>query len=200
MSKRICQVRFRALAPLLVSALAAALSGPGTAAAEEVYERNSAYMVFSAVTAFGTFSTEPNVSTERIHSFGFSTRLGYRFHPRWAAEAQYEWIDGWNLDRFDQRVGKVTRINNGSANGKFYFLTDRFQPYATVGIGASSMRVSRDGEQNRDTNFMVKGGLGLDWYINETVGVNLETTFVAPTGSLSDYHYLSLNWGVFLRF
>jgi opacity protein-like surface antigen len=200
MSKRSRLVGIGALAPLCLSILGVTLLHPGVASADEVYERSGVYMVVSGVSAFATFSTEPSVSPESIHSFGFSARLGYRIHPRWAAEAQYEWVNGWDLNRFDTTVGKLDRSNAGSVNGKFYILTDRLQPYATVGLGVASMREHKGGEHERLTNFMVKGGLGMDWYINETVGLNLETTFVAPTGSLSDYHYLALNWGVFLRF
>jgi len=202
MSKRI-QLR---IVGLLALAIVAGMPTRSLAqdADDNVYSRNGFYANFGVVLGFATFSNLGSDEVKDPLSLGMNARLGYRFHPRIAAEAQFEWIDGWDVLRSgpDNDL-RVERIVTGSANIKGFILTKRIQPYGVLGLGATHIRERDEATGNHresQTDFSVRVGAGADWYVTDALGLNLEASFVAPIGDLQDYHYTSLGIGFFIRF
>ena len=74
-------------------------------------------------------------SLEFDNAPGFNFRLGYRFHPNIAVEAMGERTDDFDLDKPGSVEGEVNTWT-GTLNGKFFALTERFQPYGLLGIGS----------------------------------------------------------------
>ena len=134
------------------------------------------------------------------NSPGFNGRLGYRFHPNIAVEAMIERVDAFDLKGFNNNV----EINTwtGTLNGKFFALTERFQPYGLLGIGAMRAKANLPGSANdyHDTDIAFRIGVGLDSYITENWLVNLEISNVRPTGDVDDINYYSFGGGIQFRF
>jgi opacity protein-like surface antigen len=129
---------------------------------------------------------------------GFNGRLGYRLHPHFAVEAMIERVDAFDLEDFDRDINTWT----GTLNGKFFALTERFQPYGLLGIGAMRAEANLPGSSNdvHDTDFAFRLGGGLDSYMTENWLVNLEISYVHPTGDVDDINYYSLGGGIQYRF
>lgn len=75
---------------------------------------------------------------------GLNVKVGYRFHPRFAAEVQYEWLDGFeiSIDPLNGNRPVLEPYQNRdvdfvvTANLKFYVFKGRFQPFLVGGVGA----------------------------------------------------------------
>ncbi|MDH3504907.1 MAG: porin family protein [Nitrospirota bacterium] len=130
---------------------------------------------------------------------GFNGRLGYRFHPHIAIEAMIERVDAFDLKGFN---GVEINTWTGTLNGKFYALTDRFQPYGLLGMGAMRAEANLPGSSNDfdDTDFAFRVGVGLDSYMTEHWLVNVEISNVHPSGDVDDINYYSLGGGIQYRF
>ena len=48
--------------------------------------------------------------------------------------------------------------------------------------------------------FVIKGGGGVDLSISEDWALTVEATYVKPFGTLAEFHYLNLNWGIRFNF
>jgi len=194
------------------------LLAPGGAQAqdddEDIFAGEGIYVLFQGNYFPENFDRPMYVSPtlvvdEADGGWGASGHFGYRIRPRWAAELEIDWVKNFDFDTGDPKsTSKSASINNGvdlSVNGKFYFLTGQFQPYAVFGVGMTSYQLDdADGNalRSRDTGFMYRGGLGIDMYgsEDETMGVNLEFSYVAPTGDASPYDHMSVGWGFIFRF
>ena len=140
-------------------------------------------------------------------SFGAKARAGYRCHPRLAAAAQVEWVDGFDADvslagtkvgRFDVDPIVVT------SDVKGYLLTGRYQPFLLAGGGVMTARVTASGvggvESRRLTGFAMRLGGGLDFYATKSIVLSLGVDYVLPFGNVEDFDYVSLGWGLEYRF
>jgi opacity protein-like surface antigen len=80
---------------------------------------------------------------------GFNARAGYRFHPHFAVEAQYEWIDSTGFRVFgsiSQQAEKENIVEEhiqsrrpewvATGNTKLFITKGRVQPFAMIGLGA----------------------------------------------------------------
>jgi hypothetical protein len=165
---------------------------------EEGYGRRGMYLV-----AFGSYALDDFKSPHTVRgTWGAGARLGYRLHPRLAGEAQVEW-----LDRFRERAGGVTIRTFkdsyvASANLKGYFLTDWYQPYASVGVGAFRLNENVTATSARDESLgvAVRLGLGVDLYGDESMALNVGFDYVLAEGDVDDADYFSFGSGLMLRF
>ena len=188
-------------------------SGAAQAQDDEIFARNGVYVLLQGHYYPENFDRpmleDPILVNEADGGWGAGVQIGYRFRPRWAAELQVDWIKNFDFDTgLTKSNSKVAQITNGvdlSVNGKFFILTGRFQPYAVFGMGMTSYQLDdADGNplRSRDTGFMYRGGVGIDMYgdDDETMGLNLEFSYVAPTGNASPYDHMSVGWGFIFRF
>lgn len=86
-------------------------------------------------------------------------------------------------------------------NARLYPATDRIlegrvQPYALIGIGASSVRT----ETRRELGFASRFGGGVDMYLTEDIALTFGASYVLPSGTpVKQYDYVSVTWGVMYR-
>ncbi|HEX5066984.1 MAG TPA: outer membrane beta-barrel protein [Myxococcota bacterium] len=149
----------------------------------------------------GNFDSD-NSNTD--DSWGYGGRLGWRFFDRLAVEGQFQNLNSIEIHQHANgrnRRSKATFMT-AMANAKGYLLTDRIQPYGLVGVGYGYgiLRPPGGGTNDRDQGFAAQFGVGSDFYLTENLGVMTEATYVLPTGSIDDYDYVALYFGVLLRF
>lgn len=129
---------------------------------------------------------------------GFNFRLGYRLNSRVAIEAMGERSDAFDLQRFRLPRFSSYEINTwtGTLNGKFFALTGRFQPYGLIGVGA----MQAESKFNKNAGFAARFGGGMDSYLTENWLINMEFSYVLPTGDVENLNYFSLGGGIQYRF
>jgi opacity protein-like surface antigen len=137
-----------------------------------------------------------------LASGGFNARVGYRLVPRFAAELEYEWLSSFSPSFFftDAKVEPWAL----TANGRFYLLTSRVQPFLLLGAGilrAERERTSFGGTRSSEsTEFAARFGLGVDVYVVGGLAVTFDTSYLLPTGPLEDLDYLAIGLGLQYRF
>jgi opacity protein-like surface antigen len=173
------------------------------------FHRNGFYVGVGGAYALQNFDVsdeERNADTsiDASDAWGADIRGGYRFHPNLAVEVEAEYFSQFE---FDDAKG-LTRARADSlaitGNGKFFFLTQRFQPYVLAGAGMLYTNSER-GEflvpHNRERyEFAGRVGLGLDFYLFDDVVLNAEATYLMPAGSLDDYPMACFVLGAQYRF
>jgi opacity protein-like surface antigen len=157
-----------------------------------------------------------NLSLNVDEKFGLNTRAGYRFHPRIAAEVQFEWISEADIDLKGVAFGKdAFTLERWTlmANAKGYLGTGIVQPFLLVGLGVMKGQVEGNASRElpdesvveyriseTDTDFAARFGGGLEVYATENIVINIDATYVLPTGSVNDFDYVSVGWGFQYRF
>jgi len=164
------------------------------------------------------------INTDFDTSFGFVIKGGYRFHPLLAAELEGDFISGFDstfvvpgaAPPFNGPLKLTVDGGNITGNVLAYLPLGRFQPYGLFGLGGmwanlrSTYAVATvcgpsfnwfwycRGAYARLTDggaFVMKFGGGLDVFVTEDWAINIEATYVLPTGELTDLQYVNLNWG-----
>ncbi len=175
--------------------LATSLALAGQAAFAQDYARPGLYAAVNGVTGFDNFDLGPGIDFDS--SIGISGRIGNRFTPNFAIEGQLEYAGEFDLDGFGSLDVSATLL---SGNGKFYFLTEQIQPYVLGGLGWGFMDLDTPGFGSADDDgFVLRLGGGVDFYINENIGLLLEGAYNVATGDLEDLSYATLGWGLFYR-
>ncbi len=152
-------------------------------------------------------------------SIGIHARAGWRLHPRLAAEAHFEYLDEFNISAgdgqraFPSRSADLGSVSSWTLTGDLnaYLLTGRIQPFLSAGAGVMNVDTKdrRETQANQQvvlgfpgdgTAFALRMGGGIDWYLNEYVAFSLNASYVLPTGSLDDYDYFSVGFGLRIPF
>jgi len=138
--------------------------------------------------------------------FGVNARGGYRFHPNFAVEGQYEWVTDVKVDIIGgvdypsaMRLGTWTF----TANGKGYVMTGKVQPFLSLGAGLIHADVNdRMGLdlRNDEYGFTLRIGGGVDFYMSPKWLVELDLSYVLPTAGLAPFDYVAGGIGVGYRF
>ncbi len=81
-------------------------------------------------------------------------------------------------------------------NGKLHLMTGRIQPFLMYGLGV--MRVAGNGVS--DTDFAMRGGGGLDFWVTENIAVGAETEYVVPISNVRHFDYISVGLAMKYRF
>ncbi len=157
------------------------------------YDRSGMYGQLNGVASFDSIDGVPSSALDT--AIGVSGRIGYRFSPRLAFEGQLEYSGDFACCGADITATVVT------ANGKFFVMTERAQPYLLWGLGGAFGSFSIPGFGSaKDSGFAVKIGGGLDYYVSESWGLTGEVAYNIGTGDLEDFNYIAIGWGAFLRF
>jgi len=177
-----------------------------TIAAEDEHARPGFYLGVGGLFAITNFQLPSGggLDFESTGSYGIDSRFGYRIHPMFAAEGQFQSYRRFELTtRQDgQDVGR-TEIDglSFSANGKFYPFVGTFkpsiQPYGLGGMGLLNLNADPG---TSATDFMLRVGGGVDVYATPNLVLNFETSWVLPTGDLADFRIAPLAFGVQYRF
>jgi outer membrane protein W len=152
-------------------------------------------------------------------SVGFNVRAGYRFLRHFAIEGQFEWLDEFDVQITETTTGGQGGTDISTVDGftatldlKLYPFTGRLQPFVDLGFGYIELDSRDNGLIGKnfilyvpqvnvnDHELVARFGGGVDFYINETWGMNLTAAYVAPGANLRHFNYTSLNAGFFYRF
>lgn len=177
----------------LLLALAVPASAQDTAeAGEEEWDDGGVYTSFGVSLAFQTLDTGLGNSEPGV---GFQWVLGYRPIPFLAAEFEIE------RTSIDIRTLAVTTYTVEptlyTANVKGILplsRLDMLEPYALVGLGVAFTKTTDRGTGTfvEWTDFAARFGAGFDLRMHERVTVGFSAEYVMPTGSQSDYDYVSI--------
>ena len=144
----------------------------------------------------------PGVTNVEVDpSVGLTARAGVRVTPHIAIEAHYEWMDDFETSVAGNEIADTeTQALTGDVKG--YLATGRVQPYLAVGAGFLTAKSDdpRTNFQRTDTDFVARLGGGIEFYLNESVGFSVDTSYVLPAGDVKDLDYVSVGAGVFFRF
>jgi opacity protein-like surface antigen len=146
-------------------------------------------------------------------SFGLKSRAGYRCNRWVSTEVQVEWLDGFDGTVFQDGAGNVASANfepiaiTTNVRGYYPIGDGRFQPFALFGGGVLTMKTKlRDrtgtgqGSSDRDTEFAIRAGGGLDFYATPNVVVTFESDYLKGFNKLNDIDYVTVGLGVQYRF
>lgn len=164
-----------------------------TSATAQDYAAPGMYAGLNGVAAFENIDGVPSGTFDT--GIGVSGRLGYRFSPQLAVEGQIEYSGD-----FIDCCGADLSATLLTVNGKYYMLQDQLQPYLLAGFGGAFGNASASGINADESAFVVKLGGGVDFYLTDRFGIELETAYNIGTGDLDDFHYTSIGWGAFMRF
>jgi opacity protein-like surface antigen len=192
---------------------------PGSAAAEADYARPGPYLGVGGTYAFrwvpGDFDDDLGLgATVRAdNTFGLNTRVGYRASRWLAAELEYEWLDGFDVE-VEGDGGFTLASHAVTANGKLLYPGwGRFQPWLLVGVGVSIYEAQdrsglANGLDSTSVGFAARMGFGLDAYLTENWLLNLgaegflDTTQIDNSigGDLDQFWYVPVQLGIQYRF
>jgi opacity protein-like surface antigen len=184
---------------------------PGLAPAEEggssTYARTGPYLGIAfayGIENFDLSDVEDAFDTDigTSDSLGLDVRAGYRLHPNFAVEGNFQYFDEFRFDvsGLDIAEGEAWSF---TGNAKGYLLTDRFQPYGILGIGVLQAELGDTigiGLSEEQAAFMARFGGGLDCYATENVIFNAEFSYVLPAGDLDAFQFIPLVFGIQYRF
>lgn len=134
-------------------------------------------------------------------SVGLTARVGVRVTPHIAIEAHYEWMDNFETSVAGNTIADTqTQTLTGDVKG--YLATGRVQPYLMAGAGFLTAKSDdpTTNFQRTDTDFVARVGGGVEFYLNESVGLSVDTSYVLPAGDVKDLDYVSVGAGIFFRF
>jgi hypothetical protein len=123
---------------------------------------------------------------------GFGIRGGGRFLPWFSGEIAYEELDEFELRPTDVKMRSV------AVQAKFNPLAGRLQPYGMLGLGWASARAR--GADIDDSDYLVRGGVGLDWYLLQKLGLFAELAYTDPRGDLEGLSYWTGSIGAIFKF
>jgi len=154
-------------------------------------------------------------------AFGVMGRLGYRCHPRVSTEIQFEWLEDFKGGFYetDMPMNDTPRKFDldleslvFTVNAKGHLMTGRYQPFLLLGLGFMRMESkARDisgglipgyaaQESDREVEFALRYGGGLDVYLTEHWVATAEASYLMPTGKLDNMDYYQFALGIQYRF
>lgn len=163
----------------LICALLLVFSIPGAAAAGD-FDRFGPYLgvggSFAAALWDDELEDQLGVSVEVDDAWGLNARAGLRIVSALAVEAQYEWLDSYDvkvegINAFDLESHALT------ANLKLYLPFWRVQPYLLGGIGFADIQFDDSlglGISESQTSLAGRVALGLDVYLTKRLAVYAE--------------------------
>lgn len=156
--------------------------------------------------ASGGFS----VKVKAKETVGTDVRAGYRIHRNLAAEAQFQWFSGADIEV--EKV-KVLEVETWTVTGnlKGYLLTEqieaaldgRVQPFLVAGVGLMHFDVKDKvgfGASGEGEDLAVRFGGGVDFYVTQRIGLYLDVTYLMTTGDVEGLDHVGLSLGALFRF
>jgi opacity protein-like surface antigen len=151
----------------------------------------------------------PTESVTVEEPFGLGARVGYRFHPHFAAEVQLQWFTNAAVRFIDEDATVIAfEFENlaFSGNVKAYPLTGRIQPFLLAGVGLMHFSAKDKvgfGTKTSGEDFAARFGAGIDFYITPSIAAFAEGGYVLTTGELDGLGHVGLDhvvWSVGLQY
>ena len=147
-----------------------------------------------------------DVSSDRGQDLGigFQFRLGARSIDWLGYELEFEMVDEFRFDSRDESDVEPLLFAT-SVNAKIFalhpimsrVLEGRIQPYLMAGMG---MLAAKDTKLSTPLALMGRFGAGVDFFMSETVSLNIDGSYVMPTGNLDGFDYYSFALGLRYHF
>jgi opacity protein-like surface antigen len=121
-------------------------------------------------------------------TWGGHARLGYRALSWLAIEAQYEYLDNFEVSIDSTRVADM-RAQTLSANLRLILPIRRFQPYLVLGAGATWFDLDDNivpGLEVDRSSFSGRIGVGFDVYLTRSVVIGIGADAVISAAELED--------------
>jgi hypothetical protein len=145
-----------------------------------------------------------NLNSHVDDSWGYGGRLGWRLMERVALEGQFQILNEIAIHQRSAGTNFKSEATFLTATGnvKGFLLTQQFQPYLLLGAGYGHSDIDPAGQSTheRDDGFVARFGTGIDIYLTDAFGVMSELSYVLPTGNVSDFDYVTIGFGLTLRF
>ena len=90
-----------------------------------------------------------------------------------------------------------------TSNLRAYLLTGRFQPYALIGGGFMSLKISDTlgaGLSDSRTEFAISAGGGVEIYMSENVFLDAGIAYIIPFGDLDGFDHVSIRGAIGYRY
>jgi hypothetical protein len=169
-------------------------AGPAFAQDDEL-ARNGIYLGLAVPVAF-LIEGRDDISP------GIGVRGGYRFHPHFAGEVQFEWFPSMDI-KYSGVSSVELDMRTFTGNVKGYLLTGRAQPFLLLGAGLMHFelddRVSL-GIHEKGDDFAARFGGGVDFYYDSNFVFTLDSSYVLPTGDADDLDHVLVSLGLQYRF
>ena len=173
----------------------------GTASAEGSkkdrgdYARSGAHLMISGAFLLDQSESGSKLRIETENGWGIEATAGYRWSPHVDLELQAEFIyrdvgssaSGWMIPSAGARI-------------KYIILTDRFQPFVSVGMGLLRAEETIEGENTWEWGGLARFGTGLDFYLTENVVFDFTFEYLHGTGSWHGLRDLRFALGPKYRF
>lgn len=191
-----------AMAAALVAALIASgcsttsRSGEGDPEPESGFAREGLYLGLYGIQSYENFHTSNGSVDTGNSDLGVGGKVGYRISPKFALEGIVENIKGFEVS--DGNVDSDLDLLNFGVMGKYYLATERFQPYLLAGVGVARADVSHFSYD--DDGGFLRGGIGMDVYLAESIALFGEANYNRMMGGVSDLHHIDLQLGLIFRF
>jgi len=177
-----------------------------TSAPKDIEYGMGPYFGLGYALGIDSFSPGPEITDERS-SNGYNVRGGYRFLNWLAVEALWENYVEWDFDDHGHFEAWTATVN-----GKAIYGTHSVQPFGVLGVGlmrgarsfrdekGTSVSLTANLPTDRDLEWMVRFGVGADFYVTEWLAFNIETAYNIPFGELEDYDFFGLTGGLGFHF
>ncbi len=133
---------------------------------------------------------------------GLEAYAGYRLHPNFAIEAEFEWLPDADIDVNDVSLAELD-VWTLTANAKLFPLTGRIQPFVLAGAGVIDAELEDTvglGLREEETGFVARFGGGLDLYATERFLFSLGADYLLPSGDLDGLDHVTFGGDLQFRF
>ena len=171
--------------------LLAALAVPN-ARADSEFARSGPYVGVGATYGINVLESAfddvlgNNVNVD--NTWGANARLGYRATSWLAVEAEYEYLDNFEVSVDSMRLADL-QAQTISANLRFIVPIKRFQPYLVLGAGATMFSLDDNAVPGLDvdhSSFSGRIGLGFDVYLTRSIVLGIGADAVVSNAEVTD--------------
>jgi len=166
--------------------------GKAPPAGGEDFARRGPYAGISLIQGFEEFDGIPAGDSD----VGIGIRGGVRLQPEVAVEGFLESVPGFNVGRGPFRE-ELDLLSLG-AQGKYFFTTDKIQPYALAGLGIARAEVDRSGLD--DSGTFLRIGFGSDFHLDRDFSLFAELAYNRMFGGVEDLDHADFQVGVEFHF
>ncbi|NRA00843.1 MAG: porin family protein [Myxococcales bacterium] len=193
--------------------LAVAASAPGWAQEEPDYGRTGYYV--GGGLAIGREMFDEVFPADIDTGVGFDINAGYRVTEFWGAELDLRYMNAFDMNgdlipetsrrpAFIRNVPsadlKSVRMLDITANIAIYPLRGRIQPYIKAGAGVGWAQAKFTSVTTSGWDGVVRGGLGLDYYLTKHIVVNIEALVLSTFDDINGLDHISVVFGGRYRF
>jgi opacity protein-like surface antigen len=159
------------------------------------FDRPGAYGGVSLIQGFEDFDT-PGGTSANDSDLGLGLRGGVRLRRNLAIEGVIEDVRGYEIEAGP--ASEDLDMLTVGVQGKYYFATDRVQPYGLAGFGVARADVDRFDLDESGTYFRI--GVGADLVLTRDVAAFGELQINRMFGDIEDLDYASFHVGLAFKF